>query len=181
MSFPRSTAPAPATPWRATLHSRRPCGTRRAPPGRTACSSSSRTSPPRRLTFWKRRARGTPQPAAPTCRAPTRYSTLWLLERGRYTERTAAPVFISSLSPPVTPHLSFYGTRVQISEEYAMYLMTVIEETCKMCKCVHVIYCIFWKTIKRLNGKRKCGTSGLHLELFRRKITTKTRSHQLSP
>lgn len=33
-------------------------------------------------------------------------------------------------------------TRVQISEEYAMYLMTVIEETCKMCKCVHVIYCI---------------------------------------
>lgn len=37
---------------------------------------------------------------------------------------------------------SFYGTRVQISEEYAMYLMTVIEETCKMCKCVHVIYCI---------------------------------------
>lgn len=33
-------------------------------------------------------------------------------------------------------------TRVQISEEYAMYLMTVIEKTCKMCKCVHVIYCI---------------------------------------
>lgn len=49
-------------------------------------------------------------------------------------------MFISSLSPPPPP--SFYGTRVQISEEYAMYLMTVIEETCKMCKCVHVIYCI---------------------------------------
>lgn len=34
-----------------------------------------------------------------------------------------------------------------------MYLMPVIEEPCKMCKCVHVIYCIFWKTIKRLNGQ----------------------------
>ena len=42
-----------------------------------------------------------------------------------------------------------------------MYLMTVIEETCKMCKCVHVIYCIFWKTIKRLNGQWNFETSGL--------------------
>lgn len=96
-----------------------------------------------------------------------------------YWENSSPGVYFQSFAP--TPHLSFYGTRVQISEEYAMYLMTVIEETCKMCKCVHVIYCIFWKTIKRLNGKRKCGTSGLHLELFRRKITTKTRSHQHSP
>ena len=63
--------------------------------------------------------------------------------------------------PPFFPS-SFYGTRVQISEEYAMYLMTVIEETCKMCKCVHVIYCIFfWQTIKRLNGQWIFETSGL--------------------
>lgn len=48
-----------------------------------------------------------------------------------------------------------------------------------MCACNLLHF--FWKTIKRLNGKRKCGTSGLHLELFRRKITTKTRSHQHRP
>lgn len=136
-SFHRSTAPAPATPWRATLHSPRPSGTRRAPPGRTAYSH--KTSTLRLLTFWKPRDPGTPQPAAlwpPTCRPLTRYSTLWLLERGRYIEK--ALMFISNISPSS----SFYGTRVHISEEYAMYLMTVIEETCKMCKCVHVIYCI---------------------------------------
>lgn len=141
-SFHQSTAPAPATPWRATHHSPRPFGTHRGPPGRTAYSHKALTRRP--LTFWKAQGHGTPQPAAPwlpTSRPLTRYSTRWLSERGRYIEK---PVVHFKKKKK---KISFYGTRVQISEEYAMYLMTVIEETCKMCKCVHVIYCIFGRLL----------------------------------
>lgn len=87
-SFPRNTAPAPATPWPATLHSPRPSGTHRVPPGRTVYSHKASTR--RLLTFWKTRGHGTPQPAAPwlpTCRPLTQYSIRWLLERGRYIEK----------------------------------------------------------------------------------------------
>lgn len=87
-SFPRNTAPAPATPWPATLHSPRPSGTHRVPPGRTVYSHKASTR--RLLTFWKTRGHGTLQPAAPwlpTCRPLTQYSIRWLLERGRYIEK----------------------------------------------------------------------------------------------
>lgn len=86
-SYHQTTAPAPATPWPATLRSPPPCGTRKARPGRTHISH--RTSTRWHLAFWKTPLLGIPPrpaPWIPIFKTPTRYSTHWLLERGRYIE-----------------------------------------------------------------------------------------------
>lgn len=153
-SFHQSTAPAPATPWPATRRSPRPCGTRRAPPGRTAYSH--KTSTRRLLTFWTTRRLGTPPPAAPwlpTFRPLTRYSTRWLLEPGRYTEKQKQKKTSEKEKKNNVVHFVYYYVfLLWDSCSHFRGICNVSDDshrgkTCKMCKCVHVIYCIFGRLL----------------------------------